>query len=423
VVRRWFGLVIGGCAAAVACTSFSGDEDPVPGPGDAAPDAELDVAPAPPDASDAGRCSIVSLASGDLHSCAVKADGKVWCWGLNAAGQLGIGNNATVVSRPTPVIDVTNAVEVAAGPYHSCARTRAGEVWCWGANNGGQLGLGTVTGLGVPPTKVPGVNDATAIAVGFAHTCAVRANGVVWCWGLNAHGQIGNAKDSANEPAPVQTTLAEPAQALALAGFHTCALTQAGGVWCWGINNAGQLGVGFDDAGADAASYSHRSAEQAIVTGAGDIASGFAHACATVASGLQCWGANAALQLASGKTGSVDRPSPVIVPQGLMLSAPSAGSDATCALAKDGSGPWCWGSNKYGLLNQSAAGPIGDPVKVVTKATRVHVGARHACVRVDEGPPQCWGTSEYGQLGRGVIDPDSGAPVRVGPAPITTICD
>lgn len=426
--RRWLFVSLGGCAVAVACGSFSETDKPGETPLDASvlADVTVDDAQVAEGGGDAATsCSIVSLDTGDQHTCAVKADGKVWCWGINSAGQLGIGNNATLVPRPTQVIDVVDAVEVSAGPYHSCARTRSGELWCWGANNAGQIGIGSVTVVGVPPTKVSIVTDAKSISVGFAHTCAVRSDDSVWCWGANQYGQVGNGAASATAvSSPTKVAKVTNAKSVGAGGFHTCSLGKNGGVWCWGANNVGQLGHGLEDAGADAQIIPHATPVQATAELSSDLASGFAHACATTASGLVCWGANNTRQLGSADTADpIGVPTKVVVPANLSLMAPDLGPQATCALASDGTGPWCWGMNELGILNQTTSGATPIPTKIVTTGESVHVGAGHACVRMKDGPPRCWGTSRFGQLGRGTVDPDGGEPVRVGPAPVIGLCD
>jgi alpha-tubulin suppressor-like RCC1 family protein len=423
--HRWFVLAVGACAIAVACTSFSGDDEPVPAPNDGAADSDLDatqpdaaIADAGPDA-DAG-CSIVSLAAGDFHTCAVKADGTVWCWGHNGAGQLGIGNNAAAVARPTRVIDVTDAVEVATGSYHSCARTRSGTVWCWGANNAGQLGNGTI-GTPGSPARVTIVDDAKAIAVGTGHSCAIRASDSVWCWGTNQKGQLGNG-GFATTAIPVKTMFPEPARSISLGVFHSCAVAISNAGFCWGDNTAGQLGIGFDT-DPDAAATSHPK-PTAVGNNFGDLVAGGGHTCAETLSGLKCWGTNGALQLGIGPdASSYALPTSVTNASALMLERPAAGYNATCATSKNDSTSWCWGSDVYGLL-QDAGPTTGIPVRVNPgDVLGIAVGARHVCANMKNGPPQCWGTTEAGQLGGGIFEPDASTPTRFGPAPVVAICE
>src|SRR5262249_10292308 len=137
-----------------------------------------------------------------------------------------------------------NVKAITAGYSHTCVLTTAGGVRCWGANGTGQLGIGALepTALYAPPaTDV--LTGASAVAAGFAHTCAIMTNGGVRCWGSNMNGQLGDGPTNDRlAPATTTTTLAGVAVASIGTGYaHTCALTTAGSVYCWGGNMAGQI--------------------------------------------------------------------------------------------------------------------------------------------------------------------------------------
>lgn len=180
-------------------------------------------------------------AGGAEHSCALRANATVACWGYNGYGELG---NATRRSSTTPVAvaGLADAIAISAGQDHSCALRSTGGVMCWGYNGFGQLGNGTTTDS-TRPVAVRGLGDAIAIATGQGQSCAVRAGGGVVCWGDNGHGQLGIAtKRSAATPVAVGGV----AGAVSVtAGFHhTCALLVGGATTCWGSNQWGQLGDG-----------------------------------------------------------------------------------------------------------------------------------------------------------------------------------
>ena len=196
---------------------------------------------------EAAAKSAVSVAAGNGHTCAVTSAGVVWCWGANWAGQLGDGTNT---SRLTPVsvsprLPPLDVIAVTAGDGHTCAVTRAGAVWCWGDNRAGQLGDGTTT-TRPTPVAVSGLGDSVVVAVaaGWGHTCAVTSAGAVLCWGSNADGQLGDGTTTDRLTPVVVSGLGNGAAAIAAAPRHTCAVTCAGGVWCWGWNGSGQLGDG-----------------------------------------------------------------------------------------------------------------------------------------------------------------------------------
>ncbi len=235
------------------------------------------------------------IAAGGKHTCALTTAGGVQCWGANGAGQLGDG---TWEDRPTPV-DVVGleggVVAIATGLWHTCALTTAGGVQCWGRNDSGQLGDGTTTHRNLPVDVVGLGGGVVAIAAGGYHTCALTASGGVQCWGFNYYGQLGDGTE-VGRPTPVDVVgLGGGAVAIAAGGKHTCALTTAGGVQCWGDNGAGQLGDG---------TTTHRNIPVDVVGlggGAVAIAAGEEHTCAlTATGGIQCWGHNEHGQLGDG---------------------------------------------------------------------------------------------------------------------------
>ena len=155
--------------------------------------------------------------------------------------------DGTQTNRLTPV-DVSGlssgVTAIAAGGTHTCALTAVGGVKCWGWNNSGQLGDGT-TMTRLTPVDVSGLSSGVAaIAAGGQHTCALTAAGGVKCWGGNYFGQLGDGTTK-DRLTPVDVSgLSSELTAISAGGFHTCALTAAGGIKCWGYNFYGQLGDG-----------------------------------------------------------------------------------------------------------------------------------------------------------------------------------
>jgi alpha-tubulin suppressor-like RCC1 family protein len=235
-----------------------------------------------------------TLAVGSLHICGVTARGGLMCWGANSFGGLGDGTNEERLT-PVDVIGMSGGVtSVAAGGNFSCA-VREGGLKCWGSNNAGQLGNGTYEGS-ASPILVPGMESGvSAVATGVFHACAVKANGEVWCWGENFAGELGDGTTLSN-PSPVKVASLEGGiQALTLGGSHTCALTKAGGVKCWGGNSSGQLGDG---------STTDRNSPvdvTGLTGGVVAIAAGGSHTCAVLTGGaVKCWGLNENGQLGNG---------------------------------------------------------------------------------------------------------------------------
>jgi alpha-tubulin suppressor-like RCC1 family protein len=180
-----------------------------------------------------------------LTTCAVTTAGAVKCFGDNNYGELGIGTLTS--SSPTAVQPTglgSGVAEIAVGANHVCARKSDGTLWCWGANYAGQLGDGTFMDH-LSPVQVTslGTNVAHVEAGGF-HTCVIKTDGTTWCWGYNDYGQVGDGTNTwQGAPVPI-TTLGTQVVELSGGTYHTCARVADGSVWCWGNNDHGQLGDG-----------------------------------------------------------------------------------------------------------------------------------------------------------------------------------
>ncbi|MBY6242725.1 Ig-like domain repeat protein [Methylosinus sp. Sm6] len=338
-----------------------------------------------------------TLATGFYHSCATTSGGGVKCWGKNNNGQLGDG---TTTTRLVPVAVsglASGAVAVAAGHDHSCALTSAGAVKCWGWNARGQLGDGT-TVTRLTPVAVSGLaSGVVAIAVGSLHSCALTSAGAVKCWGDNDFGALGDGTQT-RRPAPVAVSgLASDVVAITAGGLHSCALTGAGAVKCWGNNFEGQLGDGTD---ADSLTPV---AVSGLSSGVVAIAAGDGHTCALTSAGaVKCWGGNNAGQIGDGTTTA--RSAPVGV-SGLSSNvvAIAVGDFHSCALTIASSAK-CWGLNLFGQLGVGTTTNRSVPVSVSGLASGVAAiaaGGDHTCATTSAGVAKCWGWNSSGQLGDG----------------------
>ena len=218
---------------------------------------------------------VIDVAVGRSHACALYASGRVRCWGDNRAGQLGDGSTAPRAA-PVEVAGVDDAVELAVGVEHSCARRRGGGVLCWGGDLYDQIGDGRPATVAVPsPQAVAGVDDAVELAAGELHTCARRAGGAVVCWGDDLEGQLGDGSPGTHH-APVPVVGVAGAVALGAGTHHTCAAA-GGRALCWGSNHEGQLGGG--------ARFRAAPVELPALAGAVELAGGQSHTCARRADG------------------------------------------------------------------------------------------------------------------------------------------
>jgi alpha-tubulin suppressor-like RCC1 family protein len=391
------------CALSQAGTNLAGTV--VSGSGALLYSFALAVAPAAPPPPNVGP----RVAAGPYHSCAITNAGGVKCWGNNGQGQLGDGSQTNRLI-PVDVLGLTTGViAVAAGGTHTCALTTGGGVKCWGYNYFGGLGDNTSIDRLTPVDVVGLSGGAIAIAAGDKHTCAVTTSGSVKCWGYNSVGQLGDGGLSAWSLRPVDVSgLSSGAIAVAAGPSHTCAITSSGGVKCWGWNANGRVGDGTLDTRLVPVDVLGLTSGVIAVSAGGD------HTCAlTNAGGLKCWGANGVGQLGDG-TGTT-RLTPVDV---LGLSsgviAIAGGGYNTCALT-NGGGAKCWGGNGFGELGDDTRLLRRTPVDVSglsSGANEVAAGSHHTCVLTTPGGVKCWGYNYYGQVGDGTRS-DRQTPVDV----------
>lgn len=331
----------------------------------------------------------MAIAAGESHTCAVLANHAVRCWGANEYGQLGDG---TTESRVTPVTvsGITTAVAIAAGGLagwaHTCALLADGSVRCWGSNSANELGDGTRADSPVP-VPVSGITTAVAIAAGDLHTCAVLADRTVRCWGEGAFGQLGNGTQGL-QATPVTVSGVSTAVAIAAGSHHSCALLANRSVRCWGEGGFGQLGEGTGI-------NRPTPVPVAGITTAVAIAAGGLHTCAVLADRtVRCWGQT--------EYGSEGRSSPVPVSGITTAVALAAGGQHSCAVLASGS-VRCWGDSAFGQLGNGTTTNTYTVVAAsgIASAVAIAAGALHTCAVLASGTVQCWGWNYYGELGDG----------------------
>jgi len=178
---------------------------------------------------------------GEEHSCALKGDNTVWCWGDDSVGQLGNNELAVDSSTPVQVSGITTATAITVGNMSSCALLSSGTVKCWGSNWAGQLGNGL--GTSFVPQPVAGISGATALVGGEAFRCALLGDGTVECWGRNFDGQLGDLT-SVDSSSPVEVVGVDDVESLHGGSFGVCARYDDSSTDCWGNNDFGQFGDG-----------------------------------------------------------------------------------------------------------------------------------------------------------------------------------
>lgn len=182
----------------------------------------------------------ISVSTQGSHSCAVLSNGKINCWGRNDFGQLGNGSIAKS-NVPVEVLEIDNAVQVSVGSLGTCARLSDGTVRCWGRNDFGQLGDGTNSNS-LTPVPVYALRNVVHISSGGENTCARKSNGVLVCWGNNAEGELGNGGDQ-NSSIPVNVKNIISISNMDVGESHACAVLTNGKAKCWGFNGLQQSGA------------------------------------------------------------------------------------------------------------------------------------------------------------------------------------
>lgn len=353
-----------------------------------APSLDVEVAAA----ASAPRLAVrPSVTAGGTHSCSLRPDGSLVCWGSNESGQLGDG---TLTRRVIPSAGVGGGpfASVAAGVGHVCALSTAGRAFCWGLNRSGQLGDGTTTSR-TSAVATAGERAFVAVSAGASHTCALTAAGAVYCWGANDYGQLGDGS-TRRSLTPARVESAVTFENIAAGWHHTCAIDREGTAYCWGSNRSGQAGV----LGAEvlrmptAVAGGHRFLS---------LAAGNEHTCGVTVQGrILCWGANRAGQLGDG-TGE-NRPTPVLVSDPRSFATVVAGGMHSCGLTPRGD-LRCWGGNAYGQVGDGSTSDRSTPVPVEgdIRFAQVHALGSHTCGRTAAGEVFCWGYNVEGQLGDG----------------------
>ncbi len=310
-------------------------------------------------------CSCVrQLATGSEHSCALAADGSVWCWGGNDYGQLGDGTRESPRAIPQQVVDLPPARFLVAGVFHSCAIDESGAVWCWGQNSGG---LVSSEFFQTTPARGLLAIPAAHLAAGQFRTCAVGEDGSIWCWG------------GIDGPTPTQITgFPGPAVEVALAGDTACARLEDGSLWCWGRSDSGQAGTGNNLN----PSVPTRNELSPVAT---DLSMGFDHGCAVVVDGsVWCWGSVPWLN----PDGPVFSPEKTSLADAVEVIAGGAAGEASfdCARLVDGSIACFEDGGSVSFLE------IDSPAQTFA-ASNIH-----GCLSA-RGGISCWGVNDNGQLG------------------------
>ena len=390
----------------------------------------------------AQNLNVTDITAGEEHGCAV-AEGSAYCWGNGGIGQ--VGNNSTNNTVLTSVLVQQGQLggraisSISGGFNHTCAIAE-GELFCWGGNSRGQLGIGTTTNptTNRTPRNVSAVSalagkTVTKVVAAQNYTCAIADNRL-YCWGANDADKrqlgIGSAgATTVNSPTIVNSGDFSGRAVTDVGAYfgHTCAVAD-NFAFCWGRNPSGELGTGNITASAIPQMIS----TSTIINGgrtASSISMGFNHTCAVSTGQPLCWGGNISGQLGNGVVFSGTNTSPIPTAGTAFVDKSvtkiSASFDSTllshtCAIAN--SEAYCWGNNTIGQVGRlTGPGENLIPEKVNTTTglagkvvTDISAGTTHSCA-VADGRAYCWGSGIMCQLGNGTC-----LSVNVNPVAVTT---
>ncbi|AKV00307.1 regulator of chromosome condensation RCC1 [Labilithrix luteola] len=349
---------------------------------------------------------------GGSHACAVLDDGSVRCWGSNDSGQLGTGLSdaepmPAFAAAPRAVTGITDAASVAvAGNGLSgttCVVSTTGVVSCFGSDASGQLGQGSSPSAKAHPVPaVVGGLKAKSVALANTFAFAVGTDDHLWSWGANDTFQLASTRNDAvaNTVPALADRISNPARAFAGTTKNGFVLSTEGGVLSWGSSVDSQL--------ARASSLVNDPVPSAVaLSDIAGIASGASHVCAlSRGGGVYCWGANDHGQLGISTLGAQRLPAAVLLPDGVQAVAVFAGGNDTCIIAANGD-LHCWGANQSGQLGTLEGDDKPRPQRIAgldEQAVSAAIMDGSICALLRSGRVACWGDNLVGQLGRGARD-------------------
>lgn len=362
----------------------------------------------------ASELRLTQISTGFAHTCSVDKLGNVYCWGNNEVGQIGVGTTNSPIAPATKLPNFSKVKMVSAGAAHNCVIDKNENLYCWGQNGNGKLGIGTLDQSNSPvkvngiakvkfvhasrlatcaisngdvycfgsnefgelqteskdknvlvPSKVPGISEAKKVLVGTQVACALVSGNKLYCWGTQSNGRLGNGLEDNKAYPPTQMELPEDVIDFGVGAGHICAITgNEGNLYCWGYGEKGQLGNSVSPIS---------SATPTKVNGLKSIKkvhlNRFGTCALDVANQVFCWGGGEYLQ--NGNTERKDTNSPVLISNlksVKILSTSSSYTSHMCAIENSGDTK-CWGYGSSLQLGNSVQGDLAIPVKIFETAS------------------------------------------------------
>ncbi|OPH58922.1 hypothetical protein BC351_21510 [Paenibacillus ferrarius] len=346
------------------------------------------------------------LTTGLGHSLFLKADDTLWAWGDANFGQFGTGpgQNSSAVAVQNTLVQ--NIIDVSAGnEHHNLALRSDGIVFAWGTNGVGQLGDGTTYINRNNPVQVNNLTDVIDVEAGFYHSLALKSDGTVWAWGSNGYGELGDGTTT-NRSTPVQVSGLSNIVSISTKSYHSLAIKSDGTVWAWGYNSTSQLGDG---------TTTNRSTPVQVsgLSNVSYVSAGDTHSLAIKSDGtVWAWGNNTDGQFGDGTTTS--HTTPVQIPGLSNVKVVEADEQHSFAIKNDGT-LWAWGYNDFGQLGDGTTGSTYlSPVQVagISGVTAVSASGTFTVAQKSDGTVWAWGHNYWRELGDGTRT-DRYTPVQV----------
>ena len=400
-------LALAGCINA----SATNPDQPTTTPPPAAP---VIITPSAPITKTLPLTGFKGITAGRSHGCIIKnSDSSLWCWGNNAKGQVGIDNTAD--ASDFRAIGQDNLWQnISAGYSHTCGvaifqatdpadatqKLPLNRIYCFGDNSTGAIGYGTPVPTYFTPILIED-DDWASVSAGNNHSCAIRLDKTLWCWGDNRHSQLGHISATETRPSQVNAGLDNNKnwRSISASDQFTCALKENNSLWCWGKNDQSQFGNGTT-------ANATTPLQVGTDTDWSSMATGQAHTCALKTNNkLYCWGNNSHGQIGNGTIINETTPFLVRANNGAIAdwSAVATGHQHTCAIALSDKSLWCWGNNETGQLGINSTAHQSRPIKInhATSWLLITAGESHSCAVNKDDIVHCWGFNDHGQLANG----------------------
>jgi alpha-tubulin suppressor-like RCC1 family protein len=353
-----------------------------------------------PAAAQAASGPWLQVSAGWRHTCAINTGHSLYCWGRNENGQVGDGNTDTPHLGLHRVGAAGAWSSVSAGTYHTCGITTAKNLYCWGNNEYGEVGDGDTDSPHLGLYRVGAAGVWSTVSTGSYHTCGITTAKNLYCWGRNENGEVGDGNTDNPHLGLYRVGAAGVWSTVNAGAYHTCGITTAKNLYCWGYNGHGEVGDGNTD-------NPHLGLYRVGAAGVwASVTAGYGHTCGiTTAKNLYCWGYNDDAEVGDG-TQITPRLGLYRVGAAGVWSTVNAGDYHTCGITT-AKNFYCWGNNGSGQVGD---GNTDNPhlglyrVGAAGVWASANPGGFHTCGITSAENLYCWGYNADGQVGDGTND-------------------